>query len=724
MIYENIEIIMLPRPLLFIYKLVIKHIILSTKYTRVGNIACAAEQVYYNHNLNVDNDFKITQRIKINDIAPVESASKKQNMKKRYIKHNIMRKCYFQHILYIKGWRQTYNAQNKWYQREIEIFRKKIKKSSINCKKHTNSGCNAYKLPKLANRRNINNKKTEKALKSQLDIKNKKPLPNFDTSLQVFRTKMYVNLIDKHLLETNGIKYQNIRDIDSIDKNENNKNFTINENQIQINIISQENNCIKILKVNNIVKSEGNLSIENNGKISGKVSIAIMDCLKFFKHETLKFCIHTVSLNRICEKFICIENKFYDLKYRKFENFVAKNEYKKNLTVFNCLKIHNFLSYNSFYKADTLEDLIKFYTDFFHNKLTLSFINFDQLFSTFNNYASETNLKFDALIINVKEVVLSILIKYLDQIALLFPQISYLIKYMATLESNEIFFLNQKEKLIYLMMLNTFILFINADWKAFIKKIKVNAKIVEKNFSHHCITGFKWRVNAFLHPQLNFFFATKCVYNEILAYLLCPMISHGCFIRYVNFMVFDNIFCYKAFTKICLRLTNYKIRFVFPIILKISALFFIDEITHNLLKHQNLIYSDVKKLEDLPLNYFSCLYTVMKNLEYDESYLFNKPNLMYIRCEAALKSFYKHSERCYIFLNTCIMYFKYNNTPTLSKIKENYGNELYDCKKAYADFTYLNDNYNIVFLMSLSTNEAKIFCKFCVEIIIKTYSFI
>ncbi|KAM0688712.1 hypothetical protein COBT_000032 [Conglomerata obtusa] len=506
----------------------------------------------------------------------------------------------------------------------------------------------------------INKKfKRKKSLKSNLEKINlpsfyesfghlKKTYYNFST---LYKHDIYHDHNQLHLTKERKNTYENIK-----------KNYRLYKSNIIIkkclsadtkfpkkSLISNETNCY----------FNTDLSKNYNWYDICTSKSTIKNCIDFLSNKNLEHLVLSKTKKKFYGNLIARNQDNYYLKNFEQTRFINSGEYLLYTSLFQDFSIYGRTDiFDMFFYEDITKNLshdfkIKFYAFF-----TSSFSNLSQFNIFFTEMIGKYELKTNLKCHDFSKAVLFILTKYKDQIVYLFPQIDIFYSYIEQQKLLNFRFYNDTEMIIYICFLHTFILFVNFRWKNFFLEFQEDLKEI----ASAVFLSFKKHLKH--KKKICFFISYKIVFNEIMAFLICPFLKYKCFMRYVQFLILENICWLHNCSEINYCWTKKLRNIQLQIFLKLRILFFADEL-YQMNKKINETTNNEEAINNYNLNLD--LYKIGKEntkylLNVTKIYFFRSPNMFYHYCNLYNNAFH--------FLNVCYIFFTHTSSNMYLKISQ------------------------------------------------------
>ncbi|KAM0686291.1 hypothetical protein COBT_002488 [Conglomerata obtusa] len=168
-----------------------------------------------------------------------------------------------------------------------------------------------------------------------------------------------------------------------------------------------------------------------------------------------------------------------------------------------------------------------------------------------------------------------------SNMSVLFPQLDLFTYYMARNQNTNFLIVNDTERFVYICFLQILSIVVRQEWHLLFAEICKGAKKIEgytksKNNDQEC-KNLKKDINYISR----IFFTVKLLYEDILAFVLCPILEKDCFQRYINMIMLQKLDYLKKFERpFCQKIKEtFKVKFGF--VTKINKLFFAVEIYRN-----------------------------------------------------------------------------------------------------------------------------------------------
>ncbi|KAM0687507.1 hypothetical protein COBT_001252 [Conglomerata obtusa] len=407
------------------------------------------------------------------------------------------------------------------------------------------------------------------------------------------------------------------------------------------------------------------------------------------KNSIKNMSLHQMIIN-MSRSFVFDKDDFYWLNSSSFTNFIIEDHTEfvskyTNKEVFNCCEILNeFL-------PKKLVKIIEAYfsTNIFKGFVTLH-MNLEGLLNIFLTLEPDGIYFKDNFDVKVKNIITQILNTKLTNVSILFPQLDLFTIYLAKIKKFDLLFVNDKERFVYICFLQIFSIITNQKWHLLLIEIFKDAEEIEKTIkSKDGSQEFK-KLKDDLNYKARIFFAIKLSYEDILAFVLCPILEKECFQRYINMIMLQKLDYLKKFERpFCQKIKeNYKPKFGF--ITKINKLFFAVEIYRNFYKAQierEGSMFDKQKSLNINTSNEKIQYLYWKNQQsLDVLKMFEFINIDKLFRYIIFRNFYINDSRvhsmlilfCY-YIRTSVLYGNYHlhNKINLSKFMNKKGKDLY-----------------------------------------------
>ncbi|KAM0687960.1 hypothetical protein COBT_000791 [Conglomerata obtusa] len=426
----------------------------------------------------------------------------------------------------------------------------------------------------------VNKNITEEYLRAYIDRLKIDIVPNILTS--AFYN--YINIIKSSSINENNSYQKQIKQQNEIIKEHNKifsikKHGSIEQNQKSPQKCKKRNVILYNYAKDRLKETLDHITIPD--RISNTVYFSIDQYIYLLANNSLNILSLHQSIVNFSRSYFFDKDDHYWLSYDSYIRFIQYSHYKTyykytKKELFHCCDV-----LNQFLPKKLVKIIEVYFSTIILQEFENLHFNMKGLVNFFVKLQPTESYFKDDFDSTVKHNVDQILSTRSSNMSVLFPQLDLFTYYMARNQNTIFLIVNDTERFVYICFLQILSIVVRQEWHLLFAEICKGAKKIEgytksKNNDQEC-KNLKKDINY----MARIFFTVKLLYEDILAFVLCPILEKDCFQRYINMIMLQKLDYLKKFERpFCQKIKEtFKVRFGF--VTKINKLFFAVEVYRN-----------------------------------------------------------------------------------------------------------------------------------------------